>query len=248
MVLEMSKFFISVVLPTFNEVSNIGNVIHQLRSMGFSESNCEIIVVDDSSSDGTSELVKFISSTDQGLRLVSPQVRAGLAGSIYIGIEAARHPVVAVMDTDGIHDPSYLPLMIAKLNRSSKLVIGSRYIPGGEMVGGIYPKLSKIINRVVKNITRSKVNDQLCGFFLGFREDLISVPRSYFMGFGEYFMYLINWYETSGIIVTEIPTVHQVRLSGNRKSVRSKMLFTYIKVALIIRQRSKLFHNRGDLF
>ncbi len=225
---------LSIVLPCYNEVGNIGSLISSIRNSGWDRQTTEIVIVDDRSTDGTSELLERIQTNDESIRVFIPEVRLGLSKSIHLGIEQSTGPIIAVMDTDGIHDPSHLALMVNQVNSNAKLVIGSRYVTGGEMQGALYPHLSKIMNIAIKKIVRSRVSDQLCGFFVADRKELLSVPKEDFNGFGEYFIRVIHHFEKRWEIV-EIPTVHNVRAKGKRKSIRRKMAIIYLKTAWDVR-------------
>ena len=226
---------LSIVLPCYNEVGNIGVLISSIRNSGWDAQTTEIIVVDDSSTDGTSELLEKIQDHDNGILVFTPTTRLGLSKSILHGIENSTGPIIAVMDTDGIHDASHLALMVKQLNSHSKLVIGSRYVSGGAMQGALYPHLSKFMNIAIKIIVKSRISDQLCGFFVADRNELLRVPKDDFDGFGEYFIRLIHHFEKRSQII-EIPTVHNVRAKGKRKSIRRKMAVIYLKTAWEVRK------------
>jgi dolichol-phosphate mannosyltransferase len=225
---------LSIVLPCFNEVGNIAGLISDIRKCGWTEDQAEIVVIDDGSTDGTSELLARLEKIDSSLIVLRPNIRRGLGLSIYDGIRVSRAELIAVMDTDGIHDPSYLAQMVSRANSSNSMIIGSRYVSGGIMQGAIYPHLSKVMNMLVKFITQSSVNDQLCGFFVAQKSLLLKIQETHFNGFGEYFIFVINHFEKNGA-VSEIPTVHNVRLAGKRKSVRSKMAKAYLRTAFKVR-------------
>ena len=226
---------LSIVLPCRNEVGNIGLILESIQANGWSEMNSEIIVINDGSTDGTTELLEILKNAKKNLVVINTTNRLGLGQSIFLGINNASNDYVAVMDTDGIHDPGYLAIMCEEIRRGNGLVIGSRYVKGGTMVGALYPFMSKVMNKIVQTVIGSKVKDQLCGFFIAERSRLIQMDSSKFNGFGEYFMKLIAHFEPS-VKIKELGTIHNVRSSGKRKSNRREMTKTYLKTAIDIRR------------
>lgn len=214
----------------------MARIIHLIRSSGWTAERCEIIVVDDGSSDGTRELLTQLSVEDSGVKLVFTESRLGLAQSIFLGVSLSQAQWVAVMDTDGMHDPAYLSKMYKIANEGKSLVIASRYAPGGVSQGAIYPKFSKIVNRVIQLIVKSKVKDQLCGYFIAETAVVRKVPEAKFTGFGEYFIGLVHHIESQNLPITELGTVHRIRDAGRRKSRRFHMLRTYLIYAMAIRE------------
>lgn len=229
-------FKYSVVLPCYNEVSNIGKLINQIRNSGLPKELCEITVVDDCSTDGTTELVSWLSAIDSGITHIVTEERKGLAESILIGLKESNADFVAVMDSDGMHDPAYLPRMFELALKENSLIIGSRFVSGGSSHGNVYPHLSRFVNLLVQRILKSKVNDQLCGFFVCNRRRLLDMNTNLFVGFGEYFISVVNFFEKSDGMVVELGTIHKVRDGGLRKSRRIRMFFSYISYALWVRR------------
>ena len=98
---------ISIVIPTFNEIRNISEIINQLLKLDFS-SDLEIIIVDDNSSDGTADKVRQLVHNDKRIRLINRVGRSGLSSAKKEGCLCASGELVVVMDADGQHDPSYI--------------------------------------------------------------------------------------------------------------------------------------------
>jgi dolichol-phosphate mannosyltransferase len=226
---------LSIVLPCRNEVGNISQIVNSIRVNGWIESNSEVIVINDGSTDGTTELLSILEKRYSNLKVINTSSRLGLGKSIYLGITESKNENIAVLDTDGIHDPAYLALMLKENLNGFNLVIGSRYTSGGIMVGALYPHLSKMMNKLIKVITNSNVQDQLCGYFIANKKDLLLLQENDFIGFGEYFIRLIHFFENNSV-VKEIPTTHRVRMGGERKSNRREMTRAYIKTAMNVRR------------
>jgi len=227
---------LSFVLPCKDEVGNIGRLINEIRAIGYAADKHQIIIIDDGSTDGTSELLRNIARKDEGIKILFPEKRLGLGQSVRLGILESNTEYVAVLDSDGMHNPSYLPLMSIQCQNNHKLVIGSRLIAGGKMHGALYPFFSLLINRIIKVVTDSEVHDQLCGFFVAPTNLLREIPKECFDGFGEYFMYVTHYFEKHFTGVVELPTIHEVRNHGVRKSRRMNMAKSYLRTSFRIRK------------
>ena len=229
---------VSIVLPCLNEVTNIGRLIQEIRDYGWNQDKAEIIIVDDGSTDGTIAMLEGLIASQPGIQLIKNTNRKGLANSIYEGISHSSAPIIIVMDTDGMHDPCYFAEMIRAIeSKHFSMVIGSRYVKGGVMLGAIYPLFGKIVNKIISKITPAGVEDQLCGFFACDAKILKSLGPRYFSGFGEYFIWVVNLVCARKVGLLEIPTIHRVRTSGKRKSMRLQMFRTYILTAVQIRRQ-----------
>lgn len=230
----MNDTKVSVVLPCLNEVGSMAQIIGAIRKSGLTSEQCEIIVVDDGSADGTRESLKLIAESDRNLKLLFTKSRLGLAKSIYAGVMSSRSKLISVMDTDGMHNPVYLAKMLNLIEiQNCALVIGSRYAPGGQSQGAIYPHMSRLVNLVIQKIMKSNVRDQLCGFFVAESKTLRAVPEEKFRGFGEYFIGIISHFEGQNLKIVEMPSVHNARTAGKRKSRRFNMMVTYFRYAWV---------------
>ena len=93
---------ISIVIPTFNEIRNISEIINQLLKLDFS-SDLEIIIVDDNSSDGTADKVRQLVHSDKRIRLINRVGRSGLSSAIKEGCLCASGELVVVMAVSYTH-------------------------------------------------------------------------------------------------------------------------------------------------
>ena len=97
---EAEKIKVSIILPCFNEVGSIGYLTQQFIGLGWNETNSEIVIVDDGSTDGTIELLELMSIQSNFIKLVKPKKRLGLAASILFGIENSSGEFCLVIDSD----------------------------------------------------------------------------------------------------------------------------------------------------
>jgi dolichol-phosphate mannosyltransferase len=128
---ELAAPRLSVIVPTYNERSNIGPLIERLAEV-LVDISWEVIVVDDDSPDGTADAVSQIARSDYRVRCLRRVGRRGLSSAVVEGVMAASSEIVAVIDADFQHDETRLPIMYEAINdRDADLVIGTRYSEGG---------------------------------------------------------------------------------------------------------------------
>ena len=171
MTLQNTNHYISIILPTLNEVNNISLIIKKIINL-FSDFLIEIIVVDDSSTDGTTTLVKKLSQQDNRIRLINRYGRNGLSSAIKEGSLSASGDLIAVMDTDGQHQVESLYEAIQELLISDKdLIIGSRFLNNSSIKGlsDKRKKGSSIANKLAKySLSKEylKLTDIMSGFMV----------------------------------------------------------------------------------
>lgn len=129
---------LSVTIVTYNEKPNVEVLVPRtvdvLEQAGISY---EIVVVDDSSPDGTGDAVRRLAQRygDQCIRLIE-RTEKGVGTAIKRSYDEARGEYLAAMDADLCHDPSHLPEMLAIVERGdADVVVGSRYVAGAEFTG-----------------------------------------------------------------------------------------------------------------
>lgn len=126
-----------LILPTYNERDNIGNMIDALQVQSReSRHDISILVVDDNSPDGTADVVRLKQVVHPNVHLLMGQ-KAGL-GAAYIrgmvhAMDQLNADVVFEMDADFSHKPEDVPRLMAALEEGADFVIGSRYVKGGSI-------------------------------------------------------------------------------------------------------------------
>ncbi len=129
-----SKPTLSVVVPTYKESANIPILFERVKD-ALSGVTWELIVVDDDSPDGTSNVAFGLAAEDRRMRCLRRVNRSGLAGAVIEGWMSSSADFVAVIDGDLQHDESILPKMYEALAKGrGNLAIGARVRdPGGAL-------------------------------------------------------------------------------------------------------------------
>ena len=178
---------VSVILPTYNEAKNIVGLVNTVKKQIVSPWTCEIIVVDDNSSDGTHAAVESSFRDDPGVKAILRTSDRGLAASIRNGIEHASGDYILVMDTDFTHRPEEIPLML-HVAQAVDLVSGSRFAAGGWMQDTSHYLASFVYNLLIRVIIRTQIQDNLGGFWVARADRIRALPfDAIFFGYGDYY-------------------------------------------------------------
>jgi dolichol-phosphate mannosyltransferase len=162
---------LALVIPTLNEAGNIVHLLNHVRSvLDPTAIAFEIVVVDDSSADGTADLVAAERLKDPRIRLLVRKGERGLSGAVLDGWRSSDADVLGVMDADLQHPPELLPQLFQAIVDGSDLAVGSRYTPGGEL--GKWNPIRKLISVTAVLVTwpiqhrGARANDPMSGFFM----------------------------------------------------------------------------------
>jgi dolichol-phosphate mannosyltransferase len=129
---------ITVLLPVYNEQENIGRLLDKFialkRELAF-----KIVIVNDGSRDRSKELIQSYSDK-LPITLLNHPVNKGVTEALKTGFsvilqDLGENDLVVTMDSDNSHDPACIKMIIEKFNAGYDLINGSRYCPGGKMVG-----------------------------------------------------------------------------------------------------------------
>ncbi len=177
---------LSIVIPTFNERDNVSELIARLEQ-ALGGIAWEAIFVDDDSPDQTAQVLRSLAQRDPRVRCMRRLRRRGLSSACIEGMLASSATYVAVMDADLQHDPALLLSMLTTLRRGqAELVIGSRYVTGGEVGDWQEQRLaiSKLATRLAGLVTHQPIADPMSGYFMLRRERFEQLaPRLSSMGF-----------------------------------------------------------------
>ena len=207
---------LSIVIPTYNEKKNLPFLLEKIYSeLDKNKISGELIVVDDNSPDGTSELVKEFMKKYKNLKLISRKGKLGLSSAVLEGFRKSNSPVVGVMDADLSHPADKIPKMFSLIKKGkADFVVGSRYVKGGKILGwGI---LRKILSRGATILAKpfTPVKDPMTGFFM-LKKSLIDYDKINSHGFKILLELLVKLKYKK---VVEIPIIFINRVSGKSKA------------------------------
>ncbi len=157
---------ISVIIPTYNEAENVRRLLEAL-ALTLVEWDYQILVVDDSSPDGTFQLVEEMSRENSRIKGILRPGKLGLASAVLDGFQASDGDLVIMMDSDLSHRPQDLQALLEEIG-DADIVIGSRYIEGGAIKGWtplryLASRVSIWLSRVLLGLS---VKDTTSGFVL----------------------------------------------------------------------------------
>ena len=222
---------VTVVVPTYNERENVAVLVPRVLG-ALHAVECEVIVVDDASPDGTADAVRDLALADARVRLVSRAAKLGLSGAAFAGAEAAEGGYVCVMDGDLSHDPMELPQMLALAQEGAHVVIGSRFAPGGMLVNvSLFRRaVSLVTNCAARALNGLGARDVLTGFVLCERRVLTDAPTRYS---ARGFKFLLEVLATQReLTVREWPIAFRDRQRGSSKATLREV---YELAALCVR-------------
>jgi dolichol-phosphate mannosyltransferase len=208
-----------VVIPTYNEAENIGLILPEIHAV---VPAADILVVDDSSPDGTGALVERMAAGDPRIRLLSRPGKQGLGKAYVAGFKdciARGYDTIVQMDCDFSHPPRYLADLLACLEKAD-MVIGSRYVKGGETES--WPLKRKILsmggNLYARTILGVPVIDLTGGFKAWRREVLQAIDLDAVGAAGYAFQMEMNFRtHRLGFRIVETPITFPDRTRGESK-------------------------------
>ena len=212
-----------VVIPTYNEADNVGRLIPLVlaRDPGLS-----VLVVDDSSPDGTAAIVRSLPDFGSRVRLLERPVKAGLGAAYIAGFQwvlaNTDAEVVFEMDADFSHDPAALDEFLREI-RDADVVLGSRYLAGVTVVNWPLRRLvlSLGANMYTRVVTGMPIKDSTGGFKCFRREVLAALPLARIKSDGYGFQIEVNYIcWRRGYRIREIPILFVDRRVGISKMSR----------------------------
>ena len=224
--------YIVAVIPTYNEADNIPPLITTLENLDCID---HIIVVDDNSTDGTLPKLSELQQTYGNIVVHKRPRKLGFGTAVKEGFQLAleTHPFTRLiqMDADLSHDPTSIPQM---LRNKEDIVLGSRYIKQGKIVGwNLYRKLlSRTANVLSRNLLGLKIHDLTTGYRIYSRTAIGLITKNAKCN-GYAFEVETLWLSVkNSLTIKEVPITFVERCQGKSKLARVHEVALLIKFVL----------------
>jgi dolichol-phosphate mannosyltransferase len=229
----------SVILPTYNERENLPIIFYLLDKMfEANKLKYEVVIVDDSSPDGTLQVAQAIQTSfgEAKVSIVSRKGKLGLGSAYSAGLQKAKGGRIILMDADLSHHPKFIPQMIDLMEKtSSQIVTGTRYRPGGGVVGwDTFRKLtSRTANFLADFLLNSTCSDLTGSFRLYERTSIEAIlPKIKCTGYA-FQMEIVVLARQQGMKIAEVPITFVDRIYGQSK-LGTKEILLYLKGLLTL--------------
>jgi dolichol-phosphate mannosyltransferase len=219
---------VSVVVPAYNEGENIVPVLD--RIFDSVRLPCEVLVVVDTAADSTVGVIDEYARKEPRLRCLVNSYGRGPANAIRYGIDAAAAPVAVVTMADGCDDPRQIDDLARLVDRGVAIAAASRYMPGGQQVGGPALKglLSKSAGRSLRVFANAGTRDATNSFKAYSTEFVRTVGIDSRDGF-EIGIELTAKARRMRLPVAEIPTIWLDRQQGISNFKIAKWIASYLR-------------------
>ena len=211
---------LSLIIPTYNERSNIASLIAQLTALldGFVPNRYELILVDDNSPDRTWQAAQDLTNQYPQLQVMRRQQERGLSSAVIRGWQAAQGDILGVIDADLQHPPEVLLKLLQAILNGADLAVASRHIEGGgvsdwSITRRLLSRGAQVIGLVICPAVVGRVSDPMSGYFM-VRRRAIAGPLLNPLGY-KILLEVIGRGHIKDIV--EVGYVFQERASGTSK-------------------------------
>ena len=217
---------ISVIIPVFNEIGSLPELMDQLRKVLHIYKNWEILFVDDGSTDGSTEFLNDLSRKDENVTLIQFHRNYGKSAALAEGFKRAKGEFLITMDADLQDDPAEIPNLMKKLEEGFDLVSGWKK-KRKDPISKRFP--SKIFNYVTRIMTGVKIHDFNCGLKI-YRKEVIKTLDLY----GGRHRYIPALAGHNKFRISEIQVNHRPRIHGVTKYGGSRLFHGFFDLISII--------------
>ena len=217
---------ISVIIPVFNEIGSLPELMDQLRKALHIYKKWEILFVDDGSTDGSTEFLNDLSRKDENVTLIQFHRNYGKSAALAEGFKRAKGEYLITMDADLQDDPAEIPNLMKKLEEGFDLVSGWKK-ERKDPISKRFP--SKIFNYVTRIMTGVKIHDFNCGLKI-YRKEVIKTLDLY----GGRHRYIPALAGHNKFRISEIQVNHRPRIHGVTKYGGSRLFHGFFDLISII--------------
>ncbi|MFQ5449960.1 MAG: polyprenol monophosphomannose synthase [Nitrospinaceae bacterium] len=209
-----------VILPTYNEAATLTGLLNELTSLPLP---LDVLVVDDSSPDGTADLVKKHPAYEKRVFLLERPRKLGLATAYKEGFQKGLtlgYDVCLEMDSDLSHDPQDIPRLLAAIEEGAAMAVGSRYLQGISVINWPLRRLIVSIGAGIytRAISGLPLTDPTSGFKAIRREVIDRLDWDQIKSDGYGFQIEVNYFAfQKGFAIKEIPIIFTERRNGQSK-------------------------------
>ena len=224
----MKKLDASIIIPAFNEEFTIGKTLELLNSV--KSLSMEVLIIVDSKQDHTHKSVSASISKPIQTKVLTQNYGPGPANAIRYGIDHASSDCLVIMMADGSDDARVIPDLINLVSRGVAVACASRYMPGGQQIGGARLKkfLSKSAGAILYRIAGIGTHDPTNSFKAYSRNFIDSITIESRHGF-EMGIELVAKAHRSRLPIAEVPTIWLDRTSGTSNFQLTKWIPKYFK-------------------
>ena len=210
---------VAVIIPTYNERDNVWVTVRRVRA---AVPDAEVLIVDDNSPDGTGQLADQLAYRDSRIHVLHRTLKDGLGAAYLAGFRWALDrgfSAIVEIDADGSHQPEHLPGLLDAL-ADADLVIGSRWVPGGEVRNWSRSRLllSRLGNSYARVVLGIGLRDATAGYrvYRGTALQKIALSEVRSRGYCFQVDLALRALE-SGLTVVEVPITFVERVRGASK-------------------------------
>ena len=161
---------LSVIIPVYNEVKNITEIIKRVQATRLAT---EIIIVDDGSRDGTSEILQKMDGKKK-VRVLVQQHNQGKGAAVVTGLQAAKGEIILIQDADLEYDPRDYPALLKPIQEGvADVVYGSRFLGAAHRVTMFWHQLANQLLTLMTNILYDSILTDMETGYKVFRRHVI---------------------------------------------------------------------------
>ncbi|RMF93744.1 MAG: glycosyltransferase [Candidatus Schekmanbacteria bacterium] len=233
---------LSIVIPVYNEADNIAPLIKKIEAaIEKIRKKCEVIFVDDGSTDGSSEILQKECLSRNNFTLIQFRKNFGQTAAISAGFDYSKGNVIITLDSDLQNDPADIPLLLEKIDEGYDVVSGWRKNRKDNPLTRNLP--SAIANWIIGIATGVKLHDYGCTL-KAYKKEIIQDVSLY----GDLHRFIPALAAFEGAKITEIPVNHHPRQFGKSKYNLSRtwrVLFDLLTVSFLRRYKTRPLHIFG---